>query len=118
MSHTPHPFSDKNIAAAHLTLEEWDRLHAAVTTLIQHLTATRFLQALPDSLTQPLVALEQATLRAIQRTNDPLLHYDADGQLRACPACSSLRITYLSAQQRRACCQECGLPCDRYAAIR
>jgi hypothetical protein len=114
MSNTPHPLADKAIDDAHLTLEELDHLHAAVTSLIQRLTAPHLFPAAPDSLPQPLIALEQATLRAIQKTGDLALHYGTDGQLLACPACGGLRTTCRSAQPHRACCQECGLPCDMY----
>lgn len=118
MPNLPHPLPDKAIDGAYLTPQEWDHLHAAVTILIQQLTAAHLFQAAPDSLTQLLVALEQATLRALQKTGDPALPSDTAGQRRACPACGSLRITYRRLQPHRACCRECGLPCDLYDAIR
>jgi hypothetical protein len=117
MSNTSHPLPDKAIDDAHLPLEELDRLHADMTTLIQRLAAAQLLEALPDGLTQPLLALEQATLRAIQWTGDPALHYGPDGQLWPCPACGGLTITHRTAQPHRACCRTCGLPCDKYGAF-
>jgi hypothetical protein len=114
MSSLPFPFSERALADAHLTLEELDRLHTAVVMLMTQLTTVRLAYAALNDLLGQLAALELITRRVLEWAYAPLLHYGANGQLQACPACGSLRVTYLHAPQRRACCQECGLPCDLY----
>jgi hypothetical protein len=99
-------------ALSELGIEELDRLHATVVTLLEQIAAS---QVVSDDLVQQLIALKQATRHALEARYTSRLHHDANGQLLACPACGSLRITYRDAPRRRACCQECGLPCELYS---
>jgi hypothetical protein len=104
-------------ALSELGVEELDRLHATVVTLLEQIAASQVVQVVSSDLVQQLTALEQATRHALEGRYVSRLHYDANGQLLACPACGSLRMTYLGAPQRRACCQECGLPRDLYQTL-
>ncbi len=101
-------------ALSELGIEELDRLHAAVVTLLEQIAAS---QVVSSDLVQQLMALEQATRRALEAGYASQLHHDASGQLLACPACGSLRITYVDRPRLHACCQECGLPCDLYSTF-
>jgi hypothetical protein len=98
-------------ALSELGIEDLDRLHAAVVTLLEQIGES---QVVSDDLVQQLTALEQAAGRALEARYTSRLHYDANGQLLACPACGSLRITDRGMPRHRACCQECGLPCEEY----
>jgi hypothetical protein len=118
MSNPSHLLADTAIDEAHLSLEELDRFHANVKFLSDWLTDSGLVQKLPDALIKLLIHLEQTSFCAIEKTHDPALHYDASGQLRACPACGGLRITFLTVQNNRPCCKGCGLPCALYDAYR
>jgi hypothetical protein len=100
-----------------LGIEELDRLHATVVTLLEQIGASQFVQVVSSDLVQQLTALEQATRHALEGRYAWRLHYDANGQLLACPACGSLRITDRDSPRHRACCQECGLPCDLHQTL-
>jgi hypothetical protein len=98
-------------------LEDLDRLHAAVVTLLEQLAASQFVQIVSSDLVQQLTALEQTTRRVMGQRYASRLHHGADGQLLACPACGSLRITHRDVPRRHVCCQGCGLPLDLYKSF-
>jgi hypothetical protein len=100
-----------------LGLEDLDRLHATVVTLLEQIAAPQLVQGVSDELVHQLTTLEQVTRCTLEARDASQLHCDAKGQLLACPACGSLRMTYLGTPQRRACCQECGLPCELYQTL-
>ncbi len=101
------------LVRAGLTAGEADLLHSDIRRLLARLEYHHLLGTLPATAKDGLISLAEACQQLLQELVDSPVNGHPDPS-RPCPVCGSVRIAHLVAQDNRACCKECGLPCDLY----